>query len=118
MAVKLLPGDLSCCCSDFFESGSHGQIDEQGGGDIAIWYLDNDGDTFGDASEQIAACGQPQGYVTNDLDCNDSETGGNIHPNASEVCDDIDNNCDEEIDNDPAMIQLGFWIAMAMVLGM
>ena len=38
-------------------------------------------------------------YVENKNDCNDTSTL--VHPDADEVCDGIDTNCDELIDNEP-----------------
>ena len=56
----------------------------------------------------------PMGYVANDLDCNDDNNS--INPDAIEICDGIDNNCNGmeddglvfytyylDVDND------GFW---------
>ena len=60
------------------------------------WYLDFDNDGFGDYYESIVACTQPQGYVDNDGDCND--TYENINPDSEEVCEGIDNDCDGEVD--------------------
>ncbi|NQU67299.1 MAG: T9SS type A sorting domain-containing protein [Candidatus Marinimicrobia bacterium] len=60
------------------------------------WYLDFDNDGFGDYYESYVACTQPQGYVDNDGDCND--TYENINPDSEEVCDGIDNDCDGEVD--------------------
>jgi len=53
---------------------------------------DNDGDGYGDP--ESVYCTHP------DLDCDD--TNGDIHPNADEVCDGIDNNCAAGIDEEPA----------------
>ena len=40
----------------------------------------------------------PEGIVENDSDCDDSND--QIHPNAPDICDDIDNNCNQLIDED------------------
>lgn len=57
-------------------------------------YLDADGDAFGNGNEIFTSCEQvaPAGYVNNFEDCNDSDNA--INPNATEVCDGVDNNCD------------------------
>lgn len=61
--------------------------------DLSVWYEDGDGDGYGDAESKKRAETQPDGYVANDDDCDDSKP--EIHPDAAEVCgDDADNNCD------------------------
>jgi gliding motility-associated-like protein len=57
--------------------------------DSAITYVDNDGDGFG--STELNGCG-----VENAADCNDSDSL--ISPAVAEICDDIDNNCDSQVD--------------------
>lgn len=58
------------------------------------YYVDNDGDTYGDPAGMISVCLSqiPTGYADNALDCDDSN--GDIHPGATEICDGVDNNCD------------------------
>ena len=62
----------------------------------SIFYLDQDNDGFGVYFVTTQACLQPDGYSTNTLDCDDSTELRN--PNAIEICDGIDNNCNINID--------------------
>lgn len=64
-------------------------------GDIT-YYADADGDGFGDLEVSVQSCSQPVGYVDNALDCDD--TNNAIHPNSTEICDGIDNNCNNLTD--------------------
>jgi len=67
-----------------------------------LWYVDSDGDMFGssipstDPVNPLSAMERPVGYVGNDSDCNDNN--GAVNPNASEVVDSLDNDCDGSID--------------------
>jgi len=55
------------------------------------YYQDLDGDTYGSTVSALA-CSVPQGYVQNNLDCNDNNSG--IHPGALDVCNNgIDEDC-------------------------
>jgi MYXO-CTERM domain-containing protein len=72
------------------------------------WYADGDGDGYGSGRVQLA-CAQPPGAVLLDGDCDDSNPART--PNADEVCDGIDNDCDEIADNDS--IDLGTWFVDA-----
>mgnify|MGYP001820705447 FL=1 len=71
-----------------------GEIDE--GFKDATFYLDDDGDGFGNPAIKRLASEQPAGYVDNALDCNDNAKAD--HPGASEVIDGRDNDCDGNID--------------------
>jgi hypothetical protein len=62
-----------------------------------VWYQDNDGDGFGNPDVSLMACEKPTGYVKDNTDCDDNEIS--VNPGAVEIPDDdIDNNCNGEID--------------------
>ncbi len=63
-----------------------------------VYYRDNDGDGEGDPNRSAFACnGQvPEGYVSNNTDCNDVEP--DIATGLAEVCDGKDNNCNGDTD--------------------
>ena len=60
------------------------------------YYLDSDGDGFGDLSNSISACVQPSGYSTNSTDCDDSNM--DVNPSSTELCNGIDDDCDGTTD--------------------
>ena len=74
-----------------------GTIDENSAIDASAWYLDGDGDSYGDAFSPFYACTQPAGYMADGSDCDDADAG--ISPGATEICDSLDNDCDDLIDD-------------------
>jgi len=66
--------------------------------DPATWYADDDGDGYGDANVTDTACDMPTGYVADNSDCDDTEALR--HPGEPEVCDGLDNDCDDLADDD------------------
>jgi len=56
------------------------------------YYADNDSDNFGNLNAPFPSCSIPVGYVLNTSDCND--TNASINPNATEICNTFDDDCD------------------------
>jgi len=70
--------------------------DCDGSSDPAVtWYLDSDSDGYGVSTTSLSQCEQPTGYVSNYTDCDD--TSADRYPGNSEICDGIDNDCDESV---------------------
>jgi hypothetical protein len=67
------------------------EIDEDAT-DMSTWYADADADGFGDMKASSMACEAASGTVDNGDDCDD--TNGAINPDAAEICDGVDNDCD------------------------
>jgi Tol biopolymer transport system component len=58
-----------------------------------VWFVDRDGDTFGDRFDFVFDGVQPAGYVADSADCNDADAS--INPSATDVTGNgIDENCD------------------------
>ena len=85
---------------DGIDNDCDGLIDE---GVTVVFYEDNDGDGFGDESSVVEGCEIVEGYIPIGNDCNDMDEL--INPSAVEICDGVDNNCDEQIDDQG----MGIW---------
>lgn len=80
--------------ADGLDNNCNGKVDE---GFVEVpFYRDVDRDGFGDPDRSRMATRRPEGYVANNLDCNDASAG--IYPDAVEVSDGMDNDCDGAID--------------------
>ena len=87
---------------DGLVDGDDDSLDATGSG-VESW-PDGDGDGYGDAFGGGWACERPPGNVDNSLDCNDADAS--INPDASEICDGADNDCDGLTDDDDDSIDL------------
>ncbi len=65
--------------------------------DAPTWYLDSDGDGYGDEFEPVQSCTQPPAYVEDATDCDDEDAA--YHPGAPEddCTDPNDYNCDGSV---------------------
>ncbi len=86
-------------CGDQIDNDCDGETDEGAAADALTWYADTDADGYGDLAKPTRACAQPDGFVSNFDDCDDSDPG--FSPDADEVWyDGVDQNCDGEDDDD------------------
>ena len=86
--------EITC---DGLDNNCDGSVDE---GLTTIFYYDEDHDGYGTSSKTIQACSVPVNYSDNPNDCNDSNP--NVHPDATESCNGIDDNCNGVIDEENA----------------
>ncbi|MFN7145022.1 MAG: putative metal-binding motif-containing protein, partial [Myxococcota bacterium] len=85
------PGADEVC--DGIDNDCDSTVDE----DVSsTWFADADGDEYGDPGAPTTACEQPDGYVSDATDCDD--TTANAFPGNGEICDEVDNNCDGTVD--------------------
>ncbi|HJN76041.1 MAG TPA: MopE-related protein [Myxococcota bacterium] len=95
---------------DGVDNDCDGGIDN-GATDAATWYADADGDGHG-GTLTLLGCEQPARYLETSDDCDDLDA--TVSPSGSEICDGIDNDCDELIDGDDDSVDLtsaGTWYA-------
>jgi hypothetical protein len=78
-----------------------GALDEDDASDAPTWYLDGDGDGFGNPAISTRACLQPSGYSATPTDCDDVAPA--VNPGATELCNGIDDDCDGAVDEDDAL---------------
>ncbi len=83
------------------DDNCNGKIDEESAKGCSTWFVDGDGDGYGDPGQAACLCAAAGPYaVVKGGDCNDLNPS--IHPGAQEVCDNVDNNCNAVIDEENA----------------
>ena len=77
------------------DEGSDSGGDDTGGPcTTRSWFPDGDGDGYGVQEGAVLGCEPPEaeGFADEAGDCDDAE--GTVYPNAAELCDGLDNDCD------------------------
>ncbi len=79
---------------DGIDNNCNVDIDE---GLLNIYFADLDLDGFGDPLNSTELCQLTEGYTEDNSDCDDSNSS--IFPGSIEICNDLDDNCDDAVDN-------------------
>ena len=89
-----VPDDAHVDIPDAFRPDAGTDAGEPDACVASTYYRDVDGDGFGDRAQSMGACEPPDGYVTDDTDCDDACEDCN--PDGTEVCDEAarDEDCD------------------------
>lgn len=108
---SIKPGAVESC--DGVDNNCNGTTDE---GLSTVFYKDADADSFGNPQSTTSACTLPTGYSTNSLDCDDQNAS--VNPNALEVKDGLDNDCNGVVDDGeagkPALVVVGGMHSLAI----
>ncbi len=92
------PGATETC--DDRDQDCDEAIDEDATDQVTFW-ADYDGDDWGNELVSELHCSDPgEGWATRTGDCNDGDE--TIHPDAVEICDKLDQDCDDAVDEDPS----------------
>jgi len=88
-------------CGDAVDNDCDGNTDDEGAVNCVSYFEDRDGDGYG-AGQARCLC-HPEGDFTATLgdDCNDEL--GTVNPGAAELCDELDNDCDDETDGEGSL---------------
>jgi len=91
--ASVFPGAEEVCNGR--DDNCNAQTDE---GVLTAFYADNDGDGWGNEALMTEACEPPEGSVAVAGDCDDTDP--TVHPEAVDVCNELDDDCDGETDED------------------
>ncbi len=97
--ADVFPGAVDDC--DGVDTDCDGLVDSDAAFDT--WFVDIDGDEFGDVALSRRACVAPLGFVADSSDCDDLNAA--VFPGAVEVCNGMDDDCDGLVDDaDPDLL--------------
>jgi len=77
-----------------FDDDCDGLVDQ--GFETSTYYRDFDNDGHGDNYSPLVSCYQPEGFVSDNTDCDDFRTW--VYPGATEQCNGMDDDCDGSMD--------------------
>ncbi len=93
MQPSVHPGGIELC--DGLDNDCDSFVDDSAL-DATTWFVDSDGDGYGDPLTGTSSCSVIADRVSNGLDCNDGD--GDNYPGNSEICDGQDNDCSGNAD--------------------
>ncbi|MCP4916528.1 MAG: hypothetical protein GY913_06350 [Proteobacteria bacterium] len=65
---------------------------------LPAWFIDGDGDGYGDPGTAVFNCVQPSNYIPTGEDCDNTDSS--VSPEGVEVCNETDDDCDGDVDED------------------
>ncbi|MCP4917125.1 MAG: hypothetical protein GY913_09385 [Proteobacteria bacterium] len=92
-SAEVNPDAIESC--NGIDDDCNGSVDDAVGD---TWYPDVDGDGYGDAELGVQSCDGATGYVADATDCDDRDA--EVNPGATEICNELDDDCDGSIDED------------------
>ena len=78
---------------DGVDNDCDGEIDEGVLDQGIYYYQDSDGDGYGTQENSVLSCIPLSGFSPDSGDCDDTDPS--VYPNAPELCDDVQNDCNE-----------------------
>jgi hypothetical protein len=102
-AASVSPASQEICNGT--DDDCDGETDEEAA-DADTWYTDGDQDGYGDPEDPLTACDQPSQRVGNSDDCDDGDEL--VNPDAQELCNGADDNCDGNVDGSAADAEAWF----------